>query len=179
VLELVRDGGVGARARRGQVPGAAIRVSVARQRLGQREMDALALAEAGAAVHGRAHQWVPEAQCGAVHADEVRGLQPVERLHVGAEQLGPAQHGGQIAAVVRGRQQQELLRLRVERADPPEKGPLEALPHRQRLDQRLAPGELFGAQRRRQLDQRKRVSLREGQQPVVDRLGQRRPGAVR
>jgi hypothetical protein len=160
-LELVGDLGVGSKRRRGSVPGAAVTVLLAVERLDQRQMDCLALGEAGALVHRGTDQRVTE-------VDRLRELQKplvlgfLERPHLDAERLRPAHQDRGIAGLVGGGEEQQLLTLLGEPAGALEELGLQPGAQRQRL------GRICAVERLVQLQQREGIAAGRGHQPVAN-----------
>ena len=133
-------------------------------------MDRAALDGVGRVVDGRAHKRVEEVDA-AVDRDQLRadrrverrGGQPARRQRRDEEVVATGLHrGGDQQRFARlGRQVGELARERL----------LDLLAGGHRPGQRLAAGELVGAQRARDLGQRQRVAVRGGDQAGGDLVG--------
>ena len=156
-VELVRDHVVEPYRGRGQMPRAAIGIGV---RGRERGVHAPPLSRIGAVVGGGPNEWMTELE--PVRLD----VQQSERFDFAEIPLGDPQRAeraehdtGGAGAVRRGDHGRQTA-IGGERREARGESPLEAVRRRDRVRQRLGPGELAGRQQVRQLDERKRVPVR-------------------
>ena len=166
LLERRGDRLAGPRCGCGQMPRATVGVDAAVGRLCQGQMDLPALLSGRCSVYGGAHQRMTEG-----HALSERE-QPVRlRVHGGdrdPESLGCSQQQQRIADRLSRRDQQQTSRVVGERLNPTNEAFLDSPCEPLRLDQAEAARQLPCRQASRELEQRQRVPVRLGDDPVAD-----------
>ena len=166
VLEGGRHALVRAGRRQRQVPCAAVEGAGVAERLrrgGVRAMGGPPVGGVRPLVDRRADEGVGEGHPRRAHEHHAG---PLGGLQVGhGEPLARERPRQQLRrSVVGARQQERPARRRRQRREGPQQGRAEVPPDRQRVGQRRAPGELVGAQRAGELDERERVPARPGGQ---------------
>ena len=164
-LELGGGPLVGAGGGPGQVPGPAVVLLP----VGQGGVRGSPLGRAGLVIDRRTDERVREHHGRGLDRDQA--VEAVEPGRVDAESGGRRGDRGQPPGT--GAQQGQRARARVQLADPRREHALELPGQRERLGQRLGPGELGRTQRARQLDERERMARGGREQRVPDGRGQR------
>jgi hypothetical protein len=162
-LELGADLLVGFRRGLGAMPGAAIRIDRRIARVGQRPMRALPLLPCCGRIDGRAHQRVTEPHAGANVDQAVRLFR---RSGPYVQPRGRAPQQRRVANRVGGGHEEELLGLGWEGFDPLPEPLFDATGERRRSRQAEAARQLGCAPAAGELQQRERVALGLGDDPV-------------
>ena len=146
------------------MPGAAVRVGLGVGHLGQGAVDGAALLRRRRAVYGRAHQRV---QKGHPLADREQPLGLVRRRRLDAEPIRRAPHEDGIVGRLRRHQQQQQPGVLGQRVELPQEALLDPPRQRLGLQQPEPAGQLRRGQPARQLEDRQRVAVRLGDEPVA------------
>ena len=163
------------------VPGPPIGIDVRVGRLGQRRVDALAIGHGGGAVGGRSHERMPEAYA-EPDLEEPCRRGGVRRRGGEPEPVDRSPQQRRVADRVGRRHEQQTPTLFGELLELPREAELDAVRQRHHAGRPKAPRELRGRQAPRQLEQRKWVAARLGDNAVsqahverpVGRRGQQR-----
>ena len=177
LLELLTYGRIGLHARRGAVPGAAVRLGFAVQDARQRAVGCLPPGEWRCLVDRGADEWVAKLELGAARVRQARLLGAIERLRSDSELRCGTQDRRELTAVVGRGDEQERLRVRRQPLDPRQERALDPGADGDGGEHRLGARQLRLAQGRGELEQRQRIAARLDDEPVAY-LGRERDARV-